>query len=1550
MQTSLSSPTEPRDSKRDQKNERHRRREDKTPFTAYKRQKTDDSNALRHSRAPERGFFARVARYIPIVKQFMTGEDIEGEEVEDGDGVEQKVGGKTGEGEGLTTQEDFADEEESESDEGRGEAVVEGVEVMETTVSGGVEKEQEQKQEDESEMESQVEVEHDVERLQQQEMLEKVLDVSVSPVTRSTVLAGHVKERVPRRRSLTPNCRRSRSPSRESVKESGKFSLGISRSQQPRGEKRRRLFGFSQPSKTLQFGSSQEQEQRSCSSQEQERRSSSLQEQERRSSSSQEQERRSSSSQEQERRSSSSQEQERRSYTSPLDSAQDVIKQKKTITLDEFERLQHQLHEMVETTPQEQLARTQAALANGLERPFTRGFPGATSFPGYVPGSSSAKNHGGQSERKRGLESVVESRVPFCKRPKTHENGSLAFSGTSLCGVLTREERRLRKPRPSSLLPKRDASASKMYSDALVGKILSVLDKVQTQEAQKPAPSTTASWAKYHPARTGTKTTTFDKSLAIGSDDVPPPTATVPRVAFPQSCEERASSPSGVASKSAPDQSSKSAIVKSNAVASLFSPQVVSVTPAPATTRTFPERQLTETIGGFEFTLPLHIEGVKLAEADDEGTRVRFVFSPPPSLRKPPVKVSNQKNTQDANVAIPLALVPEAKATERVSNPSQVERLDKSKAVAEKPVAAAEVTKPSTDTAAATPAASPSGTVNPLARFMQLKPGQWKCPGCSVLNEAASAKCPCCETAKPDGGAAEKACTAKACTALPKAIENRTSSGFGFGQATEATAVAQKGAAKPVAGKITPSGFSFGVQDASSKTGTVAPTGSITPNGFSFGAPVASAVQEAGKPTFDATPVEYTFTTPAAVSGTQNTVDFNFGTAAVPVTKVEASGSTAAIKFVFSAPPTKTDGTLSNPFADTGKAATISSFSLGVPTASTSGSNKTLDPPSYSGGFAFGTTSASMAESRSKGGFETPVIELLPKESALAFGFGVAKTDGTEASTPKPVPAFSFAAAPKPTQASPKEFDRPTKQPAGLFGASDLKSKAPAFSFGAVSAPSQVSVEEFATAPSSTPSFKFGGSTTAELKEAESSAMDLGSSSTEVATVALDEKSKESMPAKMSFAFGSSTAATTPATGFESNTGSKSTTGFSFNATAASPASASSALPSSATAPASAGFTFGQTPTMRASSSAPASRTASQAFDSGSSKPATPLAGTSTSQTASAPAFTFGSSSAKPVVSSAFGQAPAMSFNTASSAEPAGSTAFGGAPSPTGFGTTLSAFGSSSSGGVNSGPTVGGFGSSSTAAPSTPFGSSTSSFKAAAPFSFGGSSQPQAASAPTNIQQPAFSFGASSAPASNGFVPGGSSGGFGTTFGAPKAGSGFGNGPSSSGYRPPTPTSGFGFTPAAPAFGNVPSTAFGATAPASGFGAPAAGAFGASGDGTSSMDVGSSSAAPAFGAVPSGAFGATTPASGFGAPAAGVFGAPADGRFGMGAGSAPTAPAFGTVQNAAFGTTAPASGFGAPTAGAFTAPSDGTFSMGVAPQHAKGRRILKAKSRKRRTS
>lgn len=190
---------------------------------------------------------------------------------------------------------------------------------------------------------------------------------------------------------------------------------------------------------------------------------------------------------------------------------------------------------MVEPTPQAQLAMTQAALANGLERPFTRGFPNPTSFPGYVAGSICNQNHGVlvvQDERTRGLETTTKNSVPFGKRPRNRENGPILFSGSALRGQLTREERLMRKPRPSRLLTgaKRDAAARNAYSAAVAEKILSTLNKVQTpleRETQKPTPSTSMSWAKYHLALVDGQNKSLENGMEIDSDDVAPPTTTV---------------------------------------------------------------------------------------------------------------------------------------------------------------------------------------------------------------------------------------------------------------------------------------------------------------------------------------------------------------------------------------------------------------------------------------------------------------------------------------------------------------------------------------------------------------------------------------------------------------------------------------------------------------------------------------------------------------------------------------------------------------------------------------------------------------------------------------------------------------------------------------------------------------------------------------------------------------------------------------------------------------------------------------------------------------
>lgn len=52
------------------------------------------------------------------------------------------------------------------------------------------------------------------------------------------------------------------------------------------------------------------------------------------------------------------------------------------------------------------------------------------------------------------------------------------------------------------------------------------------------------------------------------------------------------------------------------------------MTPAPTTKAPVAEQGTVEKIGEFTFTLPIRTEGVNQADANDEDTRVRFMFSP----------------------------------------------------------------------------------------------------------------------------------------------------------------------------------------------------------------------------------------------------------------------------------------------------------------------------------------------------------------------------------------------------------------------------------------------------------------------------------------------------------------------------------------------------------------------------------------------------------------------------------------------------------------------------------------------------------------------------------------------------------------------------------------------------------------------------------------------------------------------------------------------------------------------------------------------------------
>ncbi|CAI5738234.1 unnamed protein product [Hyaloperonospora brassicae] len=634
-----------------------RRRADSAPFTASKRQKTDDNDARRGDREPARapasGFFVRLARYIPIVNRFVAEEDV-GTNVDLDVGADAGVDDDTDDVESSVLETcgkiQTAQENLGEEGEGRG---------RDGGEDGG---------EDEKRCRK---------RLCQwmwrrrrrcsnsnssKDTLEDAVDVSVPPVTRSTLPAGQGKKKFATRLSPPLKCRRS--PPCESKQEKESSSAVMDQVRRIR-EKREGLFGSSRPPQTPNAAGTQERQVPTS--------------------------------------------------PSPLDVARKIIKEKKKISLDEFERLQHQLHELVGTTPHEQL--TQAYLLMDLGLLVTPSCPGVKSELSFVPSSIAAQNRGrsaARSEQKRESGDEVKSDMPSGKRPRTHETEPVRRPGATQHGLLTREERRLRKPRSSPLLPRRDAATSKMCSDALARNIILVLNKVQSppaEEALKPTPSTTVS---------GTS-----RSATAASTDAPAPSSS----------------------------------------------QVTSMTSASTPTRTVLEQQEMETIGGLGVILPIGVEGIKHAGADDKDTRVRFVFSPSPSMREPPVKVLNQKTTKDDG---------------------------------KKSVAAEEATKLSADMPAVTPAASLSGAANPLARFMQLKPGQWKCTRCRVLNEATSGRCPCCGTARSDGGSA-----AKARTALLETTEKCPLTGLSFGTTTEATAAADKGTATPAAGSITPALTSF---------------------------------------------------------------------------------------------------------------------------------------------------------------------------------------------------------------------------------------------------------------------------------------------------------------------------------------------------------------------------------------------------------------------------------------------------------------------------------------------------------------------------------------------------------------------------------------------------------------------------------------------------------------------------------------------------------------------------------------------------------------------
>ncbi|TMW57406.1 hypothetical protein Poli38472_003331 [Pythium oligandrum] len=1253
----------------------------------------------------------------------------------------------------------------------------------------------------------------------------------------------------------------------------------------------------------------------------------------------------------------------RRRRSKPAKSAMEsplaVIKKRKPISLEEYERLSSQLRTLVEPTPDNALALTRTALTTALEGPA----PSTTNDATAV----------------RDRRELSVAALPAAKRARPHDEHpiTLALPGS-------RNDLVSRKPKPSRLLTggKRDQTARSAYSAAVAEKILSTLSKIQSPldvEAQKPTPSTSLSWAKYHLALTE-EAMPLAHAESSPSEELPP-TATVPTIAFPSTFGTQAQKAKPVPSVF-PTRKLSAAEVAETPISKpkyegvtpsfIFSPP--STTPVAPVSRKAPVQTYedSQTSVEFSFTLPPPSERVNGVMEDES---IQYFFSPPSSLREPPKRAPrSKKGAINANSATPFTFVPASP-----KGPGVV--VNKAAPPKPKPVM---VKKPVVEMESAPALPAPTG-VNPLARFMQLEAGGWKCPTCSVKNGPQHSKCPCCETDKPAAaatastivepvkpaaqlsannplarfmnaeegswrcptcavmnGAKHSKCPCcetdkpgdsvglpkPSATAVAPSSSAVSSAGFSFG-------VSASDSAKPA----TSSGpsFSFGVpketdsavKSADSNAGfSFGVTSSDKPvtasnSGFSFGAPSSDKPAATGGFSFGVAPTSSLPTEEKDVTSTKpetlKTPTFTFsGPPAVPSTLTAADPeSSNKPSFSFGAGSSQKRKADSSEESDVPekKAAPAAGFSFGGASFASSGGfsfgasapDSVDTKPSTTIGFSFGTSAGKDSE---------PVNQLaVKKKPAPSFNGDAVKpivpSFGGASAAPASTPAFSFGGAEtKPAPAT--STLSPEKKPAPAFGGFGSTTSTPITFGGAEDKPAATEKPKEATPPK--PSFSFGTGGQEAAKPAgfgnavkdDKPAFTFGSASATSSAFGSAPKAEVTKDAiaKPSFTFGNSppsSAVTSPSTA--------SKPAFTFgDASAKSPAAPAAAKPS---------FTFGSN-----GSEAPASAATTPAFGSSTSTPAFTFGGSAPSSkpappsTPATPAFTFGGSSQPATATlTTFGSTPAFGQQSAATS--------------TGFGATTSGFGA-------------------TSAPSPAFGMSTASSPASTPaapaFSFG-ASQP----AVPNQSQP-FGFSASTAPSSAFSTPVSSAPS--TTFGS--SGSGFGG--NASGVFGSTPSAGFGSTPLpSPAFGtSTPSTGFGAT-PSTGFGATPSSGFGAA-------------PSTGFGATPSTGFGAPS-ASGFGAPALSPgFGAPTPSPSGFGAPTpspsgfgAPTPSTFGTPAPTMFGNTpspafgAPASGFGAPQQGfgapstpGFGAPADGGFSMGAAPQAPKGRRILKAKVRPKR--
>ncbi|RHY65663.1 hypothetical protein DYB38_003020 [Aphanomyces astaci] len=846
--------------------------------------------------------------------------------------------------------------------------------------------------------------------------------------------------------------------------------------------------------------------------------------------------------------------------------------------------------------------------------------------------------------------------------------------------TLSREERRQKRPVPSRLLANHSANARE-NSKLITERILATLNAMDTdplaQETQKPAPSMSMSWGKYH-------LDLVEHANASTTDQVAPEGVSRPPVT---SLSSTLSKPAAsLVTPSAPAEPSRPSPVKRSA-GEVFLFGFSTPPPASGSVASDAETLLNKPVK-YSFSKPTKVIPSKNATS---AKPYQFVSAP---VHAPTIIRNASPPSHAAAAAAPLPSTG--------SSSSSVNPLDKFKA--RKPGSwtcsaclvnnlDAKLTQcPSCETPKEAATSTPPSSSNPLAKFMQHAAGSWACPSCKVRNGPSQSKCPCCETAKPaDDQPAPTPSTASV-------------GGFAcFGVSDKPN---DAGLDRSKEGKPAPpsSGlFSFGVKESAAPAANVSfgvpaePKASVTPaavttsGGFSFGAPAETNTKPA-------TGFGFTLESKADKTGAddkQNKPAFTFGAATSASDKATSDDKTAkTASFGFGKP---VDTSEDNP-ATGGFGATSTTTSTTAPTTG-------------GGGFSFGTPAAPST------GTKEPV-----------FSFGDAAKPATSSASTEPAPLTSFSFAPpvskKRSADSEQDGAGPTKvggSGAG-FGSSTSSFGSLASTFGSVPADkpstfgSVPATSTFGAAPATsttaTPTFGASSGTLASAAAPTTAAPAASTFGASSGTLASAAAPTTAAPAASTFGASSGTlasaAAPTTAAPAASST-------FVFGSTAPPPSStppkATPAFGGSFGAPAAApstSFSFGSNTTAAPSGGAFGAPAAAA--------PAAPAAPTSafgaTSFGAAAPSASFGQS--PPTSSSAFGGGSTFNFGSA----PATTGAFGAPAAAPAFGgsapTSSSSFGGSF--GAPAAPTSSGFGA--PPAASGGFGAPTPSF--GAPPSFGG--------------------------------------------------------------------------------------------------------------------------------------------------------------------------------------------------------------------------------------